>query len=67
MNIASRVQGLAASRSIFTTAPVVENPQTAALLAAGGLTPVAQQRTGFGIESGGGIHDARTALAMMFA
>jgi class 3 adenylate cyclase len=49
VNIASRVQGLAVSRSIFTTAPVVEYPQTAALLAAGGLTPVARQRTVRGI------------------
>jgi class 3 adenylate cyclase len=49
VNVASRVQGLAASRAIFTTTSVVENPQTAALLAAGGLKPVAQQRAVRGI------------------
>jgi len=51
VNIASRVQGLAVSRAIFTTTPVVEHPQTAALLAAGGLTPQAQQRTIRGIAN----------------
>ncbi len=51
VNIASRVQGLAASRAIFTTTSVVEDPQTAALLAAGGLKPIAQQRTLRGIAN----------------
>src|SRR5713101_4204324 len=44
VNIASRVQGLAASRSIFATGPVVEHPKSTDLLAASGLRPVAQQR-----------------------
>lgn len=44
VNIAARVQGLATSRAIFATGPVVENPQTTLLLAAKGLAPVAQQR-----------------------
>src|SRR6266481_5465730 len=44
VNIASRVQGLAASRSIFATGSVVEHPKSTDLLAASGLTPVPQQR-----------------------
>src|SRR5437868_13791106 len=44
VNIASRVQGLAASRAIYATGTVVDHPQTANLLAASGVRPVAQQR-----------------------
>ncbi|HXQ53183.1 MAG TPA: adenylate/guanylate cyclase domain-containing protein [Stellaceae bacterium] len=43
VNIAARVQGLAASRAILATSPVVENAQTARLLDAGGLKPVSQR------------------------
>ena len=43
VNIASRVQGLAVSRAIFATRPVVANRQAARLLGAAGLTPVPQQ------------------------
>ena len=43
VNIAARVQGLAVSRSIFATEPVVKNPETARLLGASGLTPVPQR------------------------
>jgi class 3 adenylate cyclase len=39
VNIAARVQGLAVSRSILATGPVVQNDRTAALLATAGLTP----------------------------
>jgi class 3 adenylate cyclase len=39
VNIASRVQGLAASRSIVVTEPVVENADTRSLLEANGLKP----------------------------
>jgi class 3 adenylate cyclase len=39
VNIASRVQGLAASRSIVVTEPVIENAQTSALLENNGLKP----------------------------
>src|SRR5207244_3347415 len=39
VNIASRVQGLAASRAIYATGPVVSHPQTANLLAASGVRP----------------------------
>jgi len=51
VNIAARVQGLAQSRSIFATGSVVENPQTASLLAASGLKPVSQSRELRGISS----------------
>jgi class 3 adenylate cyclase len=44
VNIASRVQGLAASRAIYATGTVVDHPQTAHLLAASGVRPVAQHR-----------------------
>jgi class 3 adenylate cyclase len=44
VNIASRVQGLAVSRSIFATGSVVEHPKSTGLLAASGLIPVPQQR-----------------------
>jgi class 3 adenylate cyclase len=43
VNIASRVQNLAVDRSIFATEPVVENRDSAALLARAGLMPIAQQ------------------------
>ncbi len=49
VNIASRVQGLAASRSILTTAPVVNHPEASAILKAGGLQPMAQQRAVRGV------------------
>ena len=43
VNIASRVQGLAMSHSIFATEPIVKDPAVAVLLAAAGLTPVPQR------------------------
>jgi class 3 adenylate cyclase len=42
VNIAARVQGLAVSREILATQPVVSHPEASKLLAAGGLAPVAQ-------------------------
>jgi class 3 adenylate cyclase len=42
VNIASRVQGLAVSRTILATGAVVEHPQASGVLAAGGITPVAR-------------------------
>jgi len=50
VNIASRVQNLAQSRSIFATAPVIEDPQSAALLDKAGLTPMPQQIALRGVE-----------------
>jgi class 3 adenylate cyclase len=49
VNIAARVQGLAISRTIFASRPVVEHPHTTTLLAARGLTPVLQERALRGI------------------
>jgi class 3 adenylate cyclase len=43
VNIASRVQNLVETRAIFATEPVVENRDSAALLAKAGLMPIAQQ------------------------
>jgi class 3 adenylate cyclase len=49
VNIASRVQGLAMSHSIFATEPIVRDTETAALLASAGLVPVAQRHALRGI------------------
>jgi len=49
VNIAARVQGLADSRSILATGPVVMHPQASSLLATSGLAPVAQSRALRGI------------------
>jgi class 3 adenylate cyclase len=57
VNIASRVQGLATSRAIFATGPVVENSQTSSLLAAKGLAPVAQQRELRGIADAYAVYE----------
>jgi class 3 adenylate cyclase len=43
VNIASRVQNLAVSRSIFATGAVVENPRVTAVIEASGLKPRAQR------------------------
>ncbi len=50
VNIASRVQGLCESRSIFATRPVVEQPDAARLLGNVGLVPVPQRRMLRGIS-----------------
>jgi class 3 adenylate cyclase len=44
VNIASRVQGLAVSRAILATEPIVSHPQAARLLGEAGLTPIPQRR-----------------------
>lgn len=49
VNIAARVQGLAASRSIFATSSVVENLQSSALLETSGLKPVSRRYSLAGI------------------
>ena len=43
VNIAARVQGLAASRSIFASEPVVEHPQSSSILETSGLKPLPQR------------------------
>src|SRR6202795_753794 len=42
VNMAARVQGLASSRAIFVTKPVVEDPKSAKILKAAGLQPTMQ-------------------------
>ena len=42
VNIAARVQGLADSRAIYATGPVVKYPQASRILADKGLAPAAQ-------------------------
>jgi class 3 adenylate cyclase len=49
VNIASRVQGLAASRSIVVTEQVVENAQAFALLETSGLEPILRHATLSGV------------------
>jgi class 3 adenylate cyclase len=51
VNIASRVQGLAMSRSILATAPVVHNPRSASVLGSNGQKPVAQSHALRGVTS----------------
>jgi class 3 adenylate cyclase len=50
VNIASRVQGLATTPSIFATEPIVRHPDTAAILASAGLQPVPQRHSLRGIS-----------------
>lgn len=51
VNIASRVQGLATSRSILATAPVIRNPRRASLPGSNGQKPVAQSHALRGVAS----------------
>ncbi|MGE0574305.1 MAG: adenylate/guanylate cyclase domain-containing protein [Reyranella sp.] len=57
VNIASRVQGLALSRSILATAPVVHNPKSASLLSGNGQKPVAQSQPLRGIATEVAIYE----------
>jgi class 3 adenylate cyclase len=50
VNIASRVQGLAVSRSIFATDNVVENPEVSRVIARQGLQPTLQKTSLRGIN-----------------
>lgn len=50
VNIASRVQGLATSQSIFVTASVVDNARSASLLAERKIEPISQKTALRGIE-----------------
>jgi class 3 adenylate cyclase len=51
VNIASRVQGLAVSRSILATAPVVHHPRSVSLLDTNGRKPMAQSQALRGVAS----------------
>ena len=57
VNIASRVQGLAASRSIVVTEQVVDNAQARALLEASGLTPMPRRVALGGIADKVSVYD----------
>jgi class 3 adenylate cyclase len=50
VNIAARVQGLADSRMILATGPVIDHPQALQLLKRSGLEPVVQSRALRGIS-----------------
>jgi class 3 adenylate cyclase len=45
VNIAARVQGLAASQTIFATGRVVDDPQALKVLEAAGLTPLPRRHS----------------------
>jgi class 3 adenylate cyclase len=57
VNIAARVQGLAASRAIFATGAVVEHPGASALLSASGIVPLAQHRALRGIADAYAVYE----------
>jgi class 3 adenylate cyclase len=57
VNIASRVQGLAVSRSIFATGPVVENPQASQIIETQGLHPMLQKTALRGINDEFSIYE----------
>jgi class 3 adenylate cyclase len=50
VNMAARVQGLASSRAIFVTKPVVEDPNAAKILEKSGLHPTMQHAALRGID-----------------
>jgi class 3 adenylate cyclase len=50
VNMAARVQGLASSRAIFATQPIVENPKVADILEKSGLHPAMQRAALRGIS-----------------
>ena len=57
VNIAARVQGLAVSHTIFATKPVVDHPQSAAVLAKAGITPVPQNVTLKGVAGETAVYE----------
>jgi class 3 adenylate cyclase len=57
VNIAARVQGLAASRSILATGSVVENPEASAMLETSGLKPIARRAALRGIADEMSIYE----------
>jgi class 3 adenylate cyclase len=57
VNIASRVQSLAVSRSILASGPVVEDAQSDALLRRKGLTPVARTELLRGVADGVSVYE----------
>ena len=57
VNIASRVQHLAASRSILASSSVIKDPQSDALLRSNGLTPVARSELIRGVTDGVAVYE----------
>jgi class 3 adenylate cyclase len=57
VNIASRVQNLAASRSILASGAVIKDPRSAALLESNGLTPVARHESLRGVNDALAVYD----------
>ena len=57
VNIAARIQGLAASRSILATGSVVENPEASAMLEMSGLKPIARRAALRGIADEMSIYE----------
>jgi class 3 adenylate cyclase len=57
VNIAARVQGLADSRTILATGPVVSHPQASTVLQTNGLKPVSQHRALRGITDEVAIYE----------
>ena len=56
VNMAARVQGLASSRAIFVTKPVVENPNAAKILETSGLQPTMQHAALRGIAESTSVY-----------
>jgi len=57
VNIASRVQGLAQTRSILATAPVIDNPKSAEVLGNNGHKPLAQSHPLRGVAAEMAIYE----------
>jgi len=57
VNVAARVQGLADSRTILATGPVVSHPQASILLETNGLKPMSQRRALRGITDEVAIYE----------
>jgi class 3 adenylate cyclase len=57
VNIASRVQGLATSSSIFATGPVVSHNASARMLESGGVTPLPKQHVLRGIAEKWAVYE----------
>ena len=57
VNIAARVQGLASSRAIFVTQPVVDDPKAAEILATSGLRPAMQRAALRGITDEATVYE----------
>jgi class 3 adenylate cyclase len=57
VNIASRVQGLAQTRSILATAPVIDNPKSAEVLGSNGQKPLVQSHPLRGVAAEVAIYE----------